>query len=321
MNTVQEIANILKSLKSAVIFTHMRADGDTLGSGMALSRALSLLNIPNEVVNEEEIPERFYFLEGMNQIKRKPTLDAEAYICVDSSDENRLGALQNVYLAGARRKITVNIDHHISNTRYAKYNYVRECSANCENMANIICAMGVTPDALLGNYLMLGLVTDSGNFSHSDVNGDTFRTAALAADWGADINLITYHTFRKQTRARAALYAHVIGNLRYLLDDRLAFAIISQEVLDRFHGTADMTEGIVDFGLTVDTVEVSVALMEIRKGQYKASLRSKGKVNVNQVASVYGGGGHVLASGCMLFGELEEVIDKLRYTVLQHMGE
>ena len=81
------------------------------------------------------------------------------------------------------------------------------------------------------------------------------------------------------------------------------------------------TEGIVDFALTVDTVEVSICLMEVKRGQYKASLRSKGSVNVSEVAGVFGGGGHILASGCMLFGDYEEVFDKLRFAVAQRLPQ
>ncbi len=321
MNTIREIAKRLKTLKSAVIFTHTRPDGDAIGSGLALSRALFSLNIKNEVVNDSPIPEKFFFLEGVKDIRQKPTLDAEAYICVDSSDEARLGELQTTYFKGAKSKLTFNIDHHVSNTRYAQYNFVRECSSNCENMTELIGEMGVTLDKATANCLMLGMMTDSGSFTHSDVNGDTFRRAATVADAGADVDAINYHVFRNQPRAQAELYADAVSHLRYLLDDRLAIACITQEMLSSHGASSDMTEGIVDYAMTVNTVEVSVSLLEMRKGQYKASLRSKGKVNVNRVAATYGGGGHILASGCMLFGELEEVIDKLRYTVYQHLED
>lgn len=321
MNTIEEIAGVLKRLKSAVIFTHMRPDGDTLGSGMALSRALSILNIPSQVINEGEIPQKFFFLPCAKKILRNPTLNAEGYVCVDSSDETRLGMHQNLFLTGSKRRVTVNIDHHVSNTRYCRYNFVRERASNCENIAEIIAAMGVPFDVEIAECLMMGMVTDSGGFSHSDVNGDTFRAAALAADAGADVSRITYEIFKKQSKARAGLYARTISSLRWLLDDRLAIALVTQDMLAEYGLKQDATEGIVDFGLRVDTVEVSVCLMEVKKGQYKASFRSKGKVNVNEVAGVFGGGGHVLASGCMLFGEIEEIYDRIRYAVLQHAGE
>ncbi len=322
MNTIEEIAGVLKRLKSAVIFTHTRPDGDAIGSALALSRALFLLGIENEVADDSEIPEKFAYLAGARAIKRAPSLDAEGYICVDASDENRLGELGGVFRKGAKRgKTTVNIDHHVSNTRFCQYNFVRERSSNAENVAEVIAALGVPFDGEIAAALMTGIVTDSGGFSHSDVKGDTFRAAALAADAGADVNLITYQMFRRQSKARAQMYARVIKDLRFLLDDRLAVAYVPEELLTGFGLKQDATEGIVDFALTIDPVEVSVCLMEVKEGQYKASFRSKGKVNVNEVAGIFGGGGHVLASGCMFFGELEGVLDKLSYAVWQHLGD
>ena len=323
MNTLSEIAEILKRQKSAVIFTHMRPDGDTLGSAMALSRALFMLKIRNEVVNEGEIPEKFLFLDGMRGIRREPSMtDADAYICVDSSDEARLGAAQTAFLAGARKgKVTVNIHPHVSNTRFCRYNFVRPRASNCENIAELISLLGVRPDAVMAGYLLTGMITDSGAFSHGDVNGDTFRAAAYAADAGADVGKITYEVFRKQSKARAKLYAEVISRLRYDLDDRFAVALVTRAQLEKYGLKQDATEGIVDFALSVEPVEVSACLLETKKGQYKASLRSKGTVNVNEVAGTFGGGGHVLASGCMFFGSFEEAYDKLRYAVLQRLPQ
>ena len=322
MNTLSEIADVLKRLKSAVIFTHMRPDGDTLGGAMALHRALFMLNIPSEVVNEGDIPEKFLFLEGMKGIRRTPSLDADGYICVDASDEARLGLLQPVFLAGKKKgKVTVNLDHHVSNTRYCKYNFVRARASNCENIAELLSLMGVAADKLLASYLLTGMITDSGAFSHGDVNGDTFRAAAACADAGADVGAITYEVFKKQSKARAGLYAEVIAHLRYDLEDRLAVALVTQAQLAKYGLKQDATEGIVDFALSVEPVEVSVCMMEVKRGQYKASLRSKGRVNVNEVAGVFGGGGHVLASGCMFFGAFEEVYDRLRYAVAQRLPQ
>ena len=321
MSTIEEIASVLKNSKRAVIFTHMRPDGDTLGCGMALHRALSLCGIQSEVVNEGEVPARFGFLEGLGEIKTAPSMDADTFVAVDASDPARLGMLETVFRAGAKKKTTVNIDHHISNTMYARYNFVRTFSSNAENVLAVILAMGVTPDRAVYEFLLLGMVTDSGNFTHGDVNGETLRAAAMAVDGGADLGRISYEGMRKQSKARAQLYAETVSHLRYLLDDKLAVAIVTAEQLKRFGLGSDATEGIVDFALTVECVVVSVCLLEVKRGQYKVSLRSKGKVNVNDVARTFGGGGHVLASGCMIFGELEEAVDRLRYAVWQHAGD
>ena len=322
MNTISEIAQIIRSLKSAVIFTHMRPDGDAVGCGVALSRALDVLGIENQLVNESELPQKFRFLAGTEKFLTRPTLDAEGYICVDSSDERRLGELYKCFMKGAGRgKVTVNIDHHISNTRFCRYNCVADRASNCENIMELIEALGVPLDEVMANALMTGIYTDSGSFSHNNVNGGTFRAAAKAAEGGARPDFITNELYRRQSKARSEMYIGVLSRLRYLLDDKLAVAVVTQAALTAGGLSQADTEGIVDYALTVDPVEVSICLMEVKKGQYKASFRSKGKVNVNEVAAVFGGGGHILASGCMVFGELEEVVDRLRYAVYSHMGE
>lgn len=314
----------------------MRPDGDAIGSALALARTLERIGIRHQVCDESDFPSNLLFLEGTDEILKKPTLDAELYIAVDSSDEQRLGLLSEVFREGAKTRDTINIDHHVSNTRYAKYNYVRECAANCMNMAALI-ELIMEPEGVLGafgaaaaeaerpfdkrtaEYLLTGLLTDSGNFSHDDVSEETFLTAAKLVKAGADIRSLNYNLFKKQPRARAALYAETMGRIRYFLEEKFAVIVITLDAMKKFGADNGMTEGFVDFPLTVDSVEVCASIMEVKKGQYKISLRSKTYADVNKIAGVYGGGGHVRAAGCMLFGETEEVIDKLTYTVSQYL--
>ncbi len=318
MNSIGEIAKILKSLKSAAIFTHMRPDGDTLGSALALGRALSMAGVKTEILNEDKIPGRFSFLEGVERIKTSPSFDAGAYILVDVSAENRLGLLQDLFRRGMRKKITVNIDHHMSNSRFCRYNYVAECSANCQNIYKLILACGLKIDRVMAEALLAGLITDSGSFSHSDVDRETFLTAAACAEAGASAGKICYEAFKKKTKARADLYAEAISKIRYFLDGKLAVAVVRLGMLKKYGVDQDATEGIVDFALEIDTVAVSVCMMEVKRGQYKISFRSR-ETDVNEIARVFGGGGHILASGCMLFGEEEEVLERLSFTVSQYL--
>ena len=110
-----------------------------------------------------------------------------------------------------------------------------------------------------------------------------------------------------------------MSKIRYFHEDQFAVIVITLEAMERIGADNGMTEGFVDFPLNVDTVEVAASIMEVKKGQYKISLRSKTYADVNKIAGVYGGGGHVRASGCMLFGDIEEVLDKLSYTVYQYL--
>jgi len=318
-NTLEEIAERIKRAKSAVILTHMRPDGDAIGSALALSRALDVLGIENSVSDESDIPSNLSFLTGTEKIGKGFFKEADLYIAVDSADEQRLGALVDDFRAVSRKKDTVNIDHHVSNTRFAKYNYVRECSANCMNIAVLVEKLGVPLDKELAQYLLLGLLTDSGNFSHDDVTEETFLTAAKLVKAGADIRWLNYNLFKKQSAVRAALFADTMSRIRYFFEGKFAAIVISREAMKKFGADNGMTEGFVDFPLSVDTVEVCASVMEVKKGQYKISLRSKNYADVNKVAGTYGGGGHVRAAGCMLFGEIEDVLDRLSYTVSQYL--
>lgn len=316
-NPAAAVAARLKTAQRAVIFCHARPDGDALGSGLSLCLAMRAAGKTAEFVCEDAPPEKFFFIEEMSEVKTSvPAGDYDLFVAVDCADCARMGVFAHDF---ARfRGDTVCIDHHVSNKGFAKYNCVRVCSATCEIVPEILSAAGFAITAPIANALMLGLITDSGTFTHSDVTEHTFNVAAALRAAGADVNRINYEMFSRQKKARALLFSKALSNMRFALDDKLVFILVTQAALEETGAVRSMTEGFVDFPLSIDGVEVAIALMEMKKGQYKASLRSK-RADVNAVASVFGGGGHVLASGCMLFGEYEEVIERLTYAVYQHL--
>ena len=315
--SVAAVAARIKKANKAAIFCHARPDGDALGSGLSLCLAMRAAGKTAEFVCEDAPPEKFFFIPEMREVKTSlPQDDYDLYIAVDCADVARMGEFGHAF--SRFRGDTVCIDHHISNKGFAKLNCVRVCSATCEIMPEVLSAAGFEITAPISNALMLGLITDSGTFTHSDVTAHTFNVAAELRSAGADVNKINYEMFSRQKKARALLFSRALSNLRFALDDRLAFILVTQSALDETGANRSMTEGFVDFPLSVDGVEVAIALLEMKRGQYKASLRSK-RVDVNAVAATFGGGGHVLASGCMIFGEYEEVIDRLTYAVFQHL--
>ena len=321
-HTLQQIADRIKRAKSVVIMGHMRPDGDAFGSSLALSSALDNLGIANEVCVESDIPSNLAFIQGLEKVQKAPSKPYDLWVSVDCSDVLRFGALtEEFYLAQKKKIDTVNIDHHISNPRFAKFNFVRECSANCMNVASLIKYLGAPFDKKTAEYLAIGLLTDSGNFAHDDVSEETFLLAAELVKAGVDIRYYNYNLFKKQPKARAALHALTMSGMRYAHDDRFAFIVITLENMKKCGADNGMTEGFVDFPLNVEGVEIAASIMEIKPRQYKISLRSKEYADVNQVAATFGGGGHIRAAGCMLFGELEEVIDKLSYAVYQHLRD
>ena len=320
--TMQQIAERIKRAKSVLIMTHMRPDGDALGSALALFSALKKLNIRGQVCVESDIPSNLRFIQGVETIAKKPAESYDLLITVDCSDEQRLGLLFSEFGKAKRERIdTVNIDHHISNTRFTKYNFVQECAANCMHIATLIEYLGVPFDKTIAEYLLIGLLTDSGNFSHDDVTEECMLLAAKLIKAGADMRYYNYELFKKQPKARAKLYAKTMSGIRYYHGDRFAVITITQKAMEECGADQGMTEGFVDFPLNVETVEIAASLLEIRKGQYKISLRSKEYADVNKLAATFGGGGHIRAAGCMLFGDIEEVLDKLSYVAGQYLED
>lgn len=317
-NSFEEIKEKLDSSQKVAVICHARPDGDALGSGIALCLALENSGKKAYMCCEDLPPEKFSFNPSFKRVQNfMPDVDFDAIVSVDCADVARMGVFSKRFKNF--KKTTVNIDHHITNEGFAKLNYVKECPATCEIMTEFMIESGYEITEEMANLLMLGLITDSGNFVHQDVGENTFKIAAYLRAKGADVNLINYNMFGRQTKARALLYGRVISKIGFALDDKLAYLVISEKDMAECGADKSLTEGFVDFPLTVDGVEVAVSILEYKPNQYKTSLRSKGNVNVNAVASSFGGGGHKLASGCMLFGELEEVKEKLFFAVSQQL--
>lgn len=319
-NSLAEVAAVLKNCKTVAVCCHVRPDGDAVGSGLALTLALENAGKKVFMLCEEQPPERLCLFPAMGKTYQELPVkwdEPDLFVVVDSADVTRIGTFAAQFTAFKGK--TLNIDHHVSNPRYAKYNYVlADSTATCEIMPEILDAAGFKITKDIADLLALGLLTDSGNFSHRDVSAKTFSVAAKLKESGADICNIGYEMFTRQTKARAMLYTKVLSGMRFALEDKLAFITVTQKDFEETGTDKSHTEGFVDFALSIDGVEVSIALMEVKKNQYKASLRSR-NVNVNAVAERFGGGGHVLASGCMLFGEYEEVIDRLTHAVYQQL--
>ena len=299
------------------IFCHIRPDGDTLGSALALSLALNNLGIKAQVFCDDVVPPRFFFLNSAKSVKNALDREYQTLIAIDCADGGRLGCFYDYFVS---HKNTYSIDHHISNTRYAKINYVFDSASNCENVLSLLEQMQVEINQETANLLLMGMMTDTGNFRHKNVKSETLFSASKMVEKGADINLIHYHMFTKQSKERACLFGLTMSKIRYFLDGKFGVATVSQQDLAKSGAKQDETEGFIDFLMGVDTIEVGACVLEMAPNKFKVSFRSKG-TDVNAVANVFGGGGHLLASGCQIQGEYEEVVDKICYAVKQNIAE
>ncbi|MBQ4099594.1 MAG: bifunctional oligoribonuclease/PAP phosphatase NrnA [Clostridia bacterium] len=309
--TLKDVAIELKKHSKVLIFCHNRPDGDTLGSAFALKHALEQKEGKiADVVCAQQVPEKYGSLEfiGKVYLPTEVTKSYDCHISVDCASEMMLGDSYGLYVKNAN---TINVDHHVSNERYAKINYVEDRASCAEIIYGLINYLDRDKTQDVVNSLLLGIVTDTGNFMHSNVTESTLQTASDMVKYGASLHKISYAMFKNQKIERAKLYAHVIDGMRFFEDGKIAIISIFKSDFEKFSATQDMTEGFIDFPLSIEGVEVAVSLMETKDKAFKISLRSKGKINVNEVASSFGGGGHVNASGCLIHGFYEDVKEKI----------
>ena len=310
--TIKDFAREIRGISSALIFSHTRPDGDTLGSNMALKLGLESLGIKADMICPAPVPEKYSDYPLAKCFCLEPQAEYDAHIAVDCSTEQMLAHLSALFFTC---KKTFNLDHHVSNTRYAKTNLVIDNAACCENVFELLKALDVKITKEIAECLLLGVVTNTGCFAHKNVTPRTLMAASELVGAGADLNAVNYRMFRAQKIERARLFSKVTSGMKLYHDGKLAMITIRDSDFQATGAPPDMTEGFIDYPLSVLGVEVAVSVMETGDKRFKISYRSKGRVNVNEIASTFGGGGHILASGSMLNGYFEDVVDKLVFTV------
>lgn len=320
MITLSELSEKLLKESKVALFCHVRPDGDTIGSACALKLALESKGVKAEVFCSDAVPQKFLFLEETKKVSSVCPAGFSSYsalIAIDNAEVTRLGDFAADFSV---HKNTYSIDHHISNARYAKVNYVCEKASNAENIFALIKELKaeITPD--IANLLATGIMTDTGGFRHKNVTAETFFYAGELVKFGADMNAIYFNSFVRQRKNRAELFGITMSRIRYFHGGRCAVASVHLSDFEKTGALQEETEGLIDFVMSVDGVEIGACVMETEKDKFKISLRSK-VADVNAVAAIFGGGGHKLASGCKINGEYEEVVDKLTVAIGKYLDD
>ena len=320
MITVKELSEKLLKEKRVALFCHARPDGDAIGSACALKLALNGKGIDTVVFCSDAVPQKFLFLNETHNILKDYSgdfSDFSALVAIDNAELTRLGDFTEAF---SRHKNTYSIDHHISNTRYAKVNFVADRSSNAENVFAILTEIDAEITVEIANLLAMGIMTDTGGFRHKNVNSATFYDAAKLVELGADMNTIYYNTFTRQSKERALLFGKTMSKIRYFKGGKIAIASIRMRDFSETKALQEETEGFIDFVMGIDSVEIGACIMETDSNKFKISLRSKG-ADFNAVAAIFGGGGHKLASGCKITGEYEEAVDKLVFAMSKYISD
>ena len=305
--SVKECADILREKDNILILTHANPDGDTLGSGFALCRALMKIGKICAVINADDIPKKYnYLFDDIVEIKFKP----DYVVAVDVATVNLLGGLEEQY------KIDMCIDHHSTNTEYANLLLLEDVPAACQIMYEVVLALGAEVDKKIADCLYTGLTTDTGCFRYDSTTAQTYRVAADLIDAGADNGRINRIMFETKSKTYARLERLAIESMRFYEHERVAVITVTQEMIQLTGSNAQETEGLAPLTRQIEGVEIGITIQERPDGTCKASIRTFESVNAAELAACFGGGGHAQAAGCRFDCDVKEarrlLVDKCR---------
>lgn len=304
--TINQAGDILLSKKDIALFAHTNPDGDTIGACVALSLALKRLGKNVSIFCDTKIDDKLATFEQTQNITSVFNGKYDLYVAVDCGDIFRVGQWSGNYDSFSE---TMTIDHH-GGQYYSKYNLLTKQASTCQIVYDIVKYLNVDIDSEMATYLYMGLCTDTGNFANTNTDEQSFLMAADMLVKGADIQKVVRVFFKDTTLAETKLLARVLNRMRTYYDNKLVLLYVTKQDLEDFSLDLSSTSMLVPNAINIDVAQVGVCVSEYSPNTYKVSMRSKG-FNVREVCQYFGGGGHIVASGCMISGFLEDVIEKI----------
>lgn len=296
----------MAAFRSLALVTHVRPDGDAYGSLIALGLALEAQGKRVEWYCEDGMVDRYRFLPGAERVRQPPAdfPGVDAVVAVDCAAAGRLGRA----FQGWGRRPWLNIDHHESNERFGTHNIVDPARpATGELLFELFRHSGWTVTAAMADSLFVAISTDTGSFRYRNTTARTFEVAAELSRLGARIAELSLACYGSFPLRRTKLLREILHDLAFDCGERLAHYRITQEMYARTGARPEDTEGIIETVISTEGVEVAVVFEERKNGAIKMSFRSKGGVNVSELAGRFGGGGHPQAAGAEQTGTLADV--------------
>ncbi len=308
---LNKIMSILKEAGTICILPHVSADGDALGSCLALGLALRKLSKSVDIVLEEKIPYIYDFLPGreMTRVYGNDSGTYDVVVALDTGDMGRLGKRAPLFEAAG---ITVNIDHHRTNSGFGFYNYVHTASSAVgEIVYRMIKKMGIDMDLDIATCLYVAITTDTGGFRFGNTTAVTHQIAGELINKGVQVAEISQRVFDAMSLEKLRLMGNAINTLELLEDGRVAYITVTDEIMQKVGAADEDCDGIVNLGRNVNGVEVAVMFRQKDSGEIKLNFRSKAYVDVSAIAAAYGGGGHIRAAGCTVMEPLDAIKPRL----------
>jgi len=318
--TRARIADEIRKRQRFVLSSHVRPDGDSIGSQFAMAHALWHLGKDARIVNHDPAPGPYSVFPGVTKIEVASRVDdpGDAVIVMECGDLTRTG------VEGLERGFVINIDHHIGNTAFGALNWFDKSAAACSEMVfDLVRELDVPLTREIATHVYIGIITDTGSFHYSNISPRTFDICRQCVEAGIDPPAIAGAIYDSNTLGRLKLFGAVLSRMVLHPSGRVATLCVDQKLARECGGTYEDTEGIVNLPLSVKDIEAVVFFKEAGENDWRVSMRSKGDVDVNAIAKELGGGGHKNASGCSArgtFADLKLVFEQKLLEQIQRAG-
>ena len=305
---LDQIGRVLRENERFAVLSHVRPDGDALGSQLALALSLQQLGKEVRVWNEDGMLEKYSFLPRGDLLTKPPHTaeDVDAAIALDTAIQNRLGT---AFTAVRSAKIWINIDHHLSNPGYGDLVHVDPTApATGQIIFDLIKSQDFPFDREIAENLYAAISTDTGSFQYPKTSARTFEVAAELVCTGIDVGQLSQQLYENYPRRRVELLRELLRTMRFERDGRVASFSLSLQTAAELQVLPEDNEGLIDHLRAIRGVIVAVFFEELADGKVRVSMRSKSDaVDVCAICQKFGGGGHTLAAGARVRGTLAEV--------------
>jgi len=311
------VKDLIEARARFVLATHMNADGDGLGAQLALCHFLRGRGKHVWIINTDPPPHNYGFLVPEGLVERYDPQahdallrEAQVIILLDNSSAHRLGRLREPIEKSPAVKVC--IDHHPHpDTIWDVMAIDETASATGEMVYGLLKEMDGDIPREAAEPIYVSIVTDTGNFRFSNTKPRILRIAAELVEKGVDVPKVYEQIYERNSSAFVRLLGAALSGLRLERDGRLGYLVVTGEMMRRCGAEGEDTSEMVNNVLSIDGARVALLFKELEGGQTKVSLRSKGNIDVNRVATRFGGGGHRNASGIVLTAPLEEAMEKV----------
>jgi bifunctional oligoribonuclease and PAP phosphatase NrnA len=312
-STFAEIAEVLRRYESFVVLSHVRPDGDALGSQIALGLALRKLGKKVKVWNEEGLLEKFSFLPGGELVSIPPneSEDFDVVVALDTATRQRLG--DNTLAAVGKAKVWINIDHHPSNPRYGDLVHIDPIApATGQILFELLQSQKLPLDEPIAENLFAAISTDTGSFQYQNTTARTFEIAADVLRCGIKVGELSQRLYESYPRRRIELLRVLLDRMRFDAEGKVASFSLPLATANELGVIPEDNEGLIDHLRAIQGVIIAIFFEELADGKVRVSMRSKDeRADVCEICLRFKGGGHKLAAGARVPGALEDVANRV----------